>query len=359
MNTWTHQSLSSPEQLDSSPSVMSPKEAQYWVNFVVHQPTWIPEDTTEKRMTVRKEAPPGKPTREVTGRTPWSASNPSAVRLEVEGPQRRLRIKQFLYDWAFPALDHPALWESTTVPTISETKPDVVIWHGLDYERRVGASARMHRTNVELSVLEGEFSREEITRIYQGLEPVVPAVAELVADTAFASLSYWARYETPAVGVPVGLWKIRQPGQTSLQWTSHRRSPVSRTPYPAFLHGLHLDSSAKEVGNLNLRRELLYLGGDFNNREVRVHVYNSAPHPVEPEGHPHSATSLQVDEWDVSLAWISEDVGPFDAICVRKDAGEGGPAYRVLSSSSVHHDKDWFCETLRVFLRSVEEVRHA
>lgn len=145
------------------------------------------------------------------GRSPWSDANPSGYRTEISGGGRRLRLKQFLYDWAFPAADHPCLWGSETRPfEIGEGR---VAWLGTDYLGHRPASARMARTTVELSVLEGEFSDEEIVALFAALRPAVPEVVASVLATPFRDLSYWARHAADMVSVPTGVFSFHRRGR--------------------------------------------------------------------------------------------------------------------------------------------------
>lgn len=353
MNMWNHRKLAVASDLEATPPAVSEREAQDWSNFVVLVPDWSPPDTEMVTLTLRREAPPGRPGDETVGRSPWSTSNPSAVRFEVAGANRRLRVKQFLYDWAFPALDHPALWESKTVPEeLTGRWRGHVVWHGIDYAGRSGASARLRRTLVELSVLDGEFTRDEIAGLYGGLRVVDENAASLVARTPFAHLGYWARYDTPAVGVPLGLWRIRQPGEVSLAWRSAANDPPGRS-MPDRIGGLALDSWATERGNNDVRQEYVYLGGPHRNHELRVQLYGSATHPPMPESHPHHDATIRLGGREVALAWIDEDVGPFDALVApRPDRTEG--AFRVLCGSGLGCTRDWFTGAVAKVAASVD-----
>jgi hypothetical protein len=169
---WTHHMLGDPAGLEATPPEMEAAEAQAWSNFIVFTPSQLPAGTRLVKQTLRREAPPGRVGDSTVGRTPWTENNPAAFRFEVAGEDRRLRIKQFLYDWAFPALDHPALWQShTTSDALDQHR---IVWHGVDYMGHPGASARLARTMIELSVLDGTFTREEITEIYRSLRPADP-----------------------------------------------------------------------------------------------------------------------------------------------------------------------------------------
>src|SRR5262249_13040221 len=111
---WKHRVLAQASDLETTPPTLPPRQAQPWCNFAVWTPEGLPGPYVTVTGTLRKESPPGIPQAETAGRTPWSANNPCAYRFEVRGPGGRVRVKQFLYDWAFPALDHPCLWDSST-----------------------------------------------------------------------------------------------------------------------------------------------------------------------------------------------------------------------------------------------------
>lgn len=214
---WEFQKLRTAAELDARPLALPPETAQKWCNFILFVPGRLPDDCVLRNGSVRREAPAGRVGGHTAGRTPWSENNPSAYRYEVVGAGRRLRIKQFLYDWAFPALGHPSLWKSSTRATPIDEQH--VLWFGTDYMGNTGASARIGRTMVELSVLEGEFNDDDILGLYRSLDPADEGAASAIADTRFSALSYWARRpESPVISVPLGLWRIRQSGLIRMSW---------------------------------------------------------------------------------------------------------------------------------------------
>ncbi|WP_436926008.1 hypothetical protein [Halosimplex amylolyticum] len=198
-------------------AVQSPREttfadAQAGANFVVFEPGWLPGDCELAETTFRPEQPPGRPegvdAAEI-GQTPWSDGNPCALRAVVEGDDRRLRIKEFLYDWAPPAASVAPLWGSED-PTPVDAG-DAVGFLGTDYKDNGGACVQRARTQVEVSVLDGEFAAEELEALLDGLEPATDPVsrdseATAVRQVPFHRLNYWARYRYESVGVPHGLW---------------------------------------------------------------------------------------------------------------------------------------------------------
>lgn len=176
-------------------------------NFVVFEPELLPADCEVETATLRPEQPPGRPG-DVTAadlrQTPHSEGNPSTVRVVVAGDGRRLRLKQFCYDWAPSAASIAPLWR-TPEPTPVEAG-DAVGFLGTDYEDRRGACVQRERTQVELSVLDGGFGDEELRRLLDGLSPAAPEMATAVRTVPFHRLNYWVRYGCRPPGVPHGIW---------------------------------------------------------------------------------------------------------------------------------------------------------
>lgn len=353
---WRHHTLDTAADLEAAPPAMSPADAQAWCNFVLFAPGNLPAGTELARASLRREAPPGRDGDLTVGRTSWSENNPAAYRFEASGGGRALRVKQFLYDWAFPALDHPALWESSTsaVPIDDEH----VLWYGTDYMGHQAASARMARTMVELSVLRGTFADDEILDFYRSLRAVDDIAAVEIANTPFADLGYWARRpEATAIAVPLGLWNIHQPDTIRLRWSTGRRASEVLTTYhlPKVLGDLPLDSAATDEGKALVAAEVVYTGGSRRGRELRLHVYRNdhdLPHP-ERERHPGHDEPLSLHGRRVHLAWIDDRHGPFDAIITTPS---GKPSLRLLSSTGVGCHRTWFLGALNHLLDGMREA---
>ncbi|SDS39054.1 hypothetical protein SAMN04489751_1905 [Brevibacterium sandarakinum] len=343
---WTHRVLDDPADLDATPAALSAAEAQPWANFVVFTPDRLPAGTHLSEQSLRREAPPGRVGDSMAGRTPWSANNPAAFRFEVRGDGRRLRVKQFLYDWAFPALDHPALWESRT--SAERLDEHHLVWHGIDYMGHQGASARIARTMIELSVLDGTFTREEITDLYRSLRPVDSEAATAIAATPFAALSYWARRpEASVIAVPLGLWNLRQEDTATLTWRPIQdgHAPFGPSAVPHRLSDLVLESTTTHHGHSPVASEHLYSGGPDRGRELRLHTLNPEhlPRAIEPESHPAEHEDITVAGHHVRLAFIDNAYGPFDAVL---DDANGNPTWRLLASAHTHTDRRWFLRVL-------------
>ena len=209
MNPWR---TAAPDARLSNPDDVTPPvettcaDAQAHVNFVVFEPEWLPDDCFVTDVTRRPEQPPGRPGIDADdiGQTPHSEGNPSSVRVVVSGEDRQLRLKQFLYDWAPCSASIAPLWR-TPDPQAFDCG-DVVGWLGTDYKDNRGACVQRDRTQVEASVIQGEFADDELESLFRGLTVASPESARVVRDVPFHQLNYWARYQHQPPGVPHGLW---------------------------------------------------------------------------------------------------------------------------------------------------------
>jgi hypothetical protein len=223
LTPWRARTASSINSEEAKVRSMEWQEAQDWCNFVLMRPIDFPSDLALEKTEVRPEAAPGRA--DSTGgnhRPDWTQSNRAAHRTQLVGTGRRLRIKQFLYDYAPPAFDHPCLWESKGIRGFPVG--DHIGWLGTDFRKLQAASLCFDRTTIELSVIEGTFKDEELQAICRGLRPAVPEARERILKTPFADLSYQSRYQEPPIIVPVGYWAHKR--AQSLQVTVLRADDV-------------------------------------------------------------------------------------------------------------------------------------
>nr|PZN45844.1 MAG: hypothetical protein DIU70_00275 [Bacillota bacterium] len=149
-----------------------PESAQPYCNFVVLVPRQLPAGCRLGPFSVRTEG------------ERWST-----VHFRICGENRRLRVKEFFYDW----------WTLTETDTnlMESDRPfqvgGGVGWHGTDYKGFQAAAYHRYRTQVELCVEEGRFDPEEIEALCGSLEPVSPGAAEVLLRVPFARLSYSVR----------------------------------------------------------------------------------------------------------------------------------------------------------------------
>ncbi|WP_137286327.1 hypothetical protein [Halorussus salinisoli] len=331
------------------PRETTPADAQAAVNFVVFEAEWLPEDCRVETVTRRPERPPGRPTdvsAEDIDQTPHSDGNPCSVRTVVAGEGRRLRLKQFLYDWAPSAASIAPLWR-TPEPTPFECG-DAVGWLGTDYKDQRGACVQRDRTQIELSVSEGEFTDDELTRLLDGLTPADPEGARRVRQVPFHRLDYWARYKCRPPVVPHGLWDYapEHPYEDSLAL-----SPVAlRTdpPVPALV------PSGEQFG---FDSALAFSEADateliFRNRENGSdHLWMLATDeesPLAPSLPPESSDqsgevreSTDLRGTTVHYAALTEEQGAWEAIWA-----EDGVRYAVWAGASQYLDGEEFREVV-------------
>ena len=217
-------------------------------NFVVHEPTALPDDCAVETVTYRPEQPPGRPDgvdAADIGQTPWSDGNPSSVRAVVRGDGRALRIKQFLYDWAPPAAGIAPLWR-TPVPTPVDCG-DAVGWLGTDYEDRRGGCLQRERAQIELSVTDGAFDDDELATVLRGFVPADPAASRGVRAAPFHALHYWVRFGCRPPAVPHGLWDYSGPRpydeSRPVSMAGLSCDPIARPLVPAGDDAFLLDSA--------------------------------------------------------------------------------------------------------------------
>jgi len=344
---WCPRTLDDVADLDEQPVAMEPAAAQQWCNFVVWTPQpALPYDARVTTGTLRREAPPGRVGNSTAGRTPWSENNPSAYRFELSSPTCRVRVKEFLYDWAFPALEHPSLWGSPT--RVMQLDSGRVVWIGIDYAKNVGASVRLERTMIEISVLDGETSDAELCALVAALEPADPAVAERIGRTPFAQLSYWARRpEATMLHVPIGLWNFRRSGRDHEgRWTAKAAEVTSllgQWGLPAELADLAADSAAT-FGREEDRAEceVIYSGGRGRNHEIRLLVQQAGRGrlviPSEREDHPGHFEEAQIGGTPVQVACVDAAIGPWDAVW--HDAAAGLDV-KMTTTAAPTFNRDW------------------
>jgi hypothetical protein len=345
--TWTARSVSDHTALEPAPPPVPPADAQPWCNFVLWTPVDLPAGYTVDTGTLRRQAPPGRSPDPAEGRTPWSTNNTAVYRFEVAGPGCRFRIKQFLYEWPFPALDQPCLWNSPTTALPLDER--YLLWRGVDYLHRPGASARLARTTIELSIMDGELSDEQAVAFYRALRPVDPAAAAAIGATPLAELSYWARHPDAAmVSVPTGLWVLRRSQHShpdEVPVGAAAAVAVTRAAgLPGMLGGFDVDSAVRFTRpGRDTETEIVYAGGPDRGHELRLIVQRPGAGrlevPARPEPHPGHRQIVPTGGVPVQLGWLDERYGPFHAVFAVPGTGL---EVTLLSSAGVGLDRGWY-----------------
>ena len=349
---WNWRTVPRAADLEAAPVALPADRAQPWCNFVLWKPAALPAGCRTLTSTLRKEAPPGHEGA-TTGRSPWSEANNAVHRSEIGGPGRRLRLKQFLYDWAFPAADHPCLWGSRARPV--PLPRGQVLWFGEDYLGNAGTSTRMSRTTIELSVLEGEFTDTELIRLHESLVPCGGDVVRRVLATPFHALSYWARHRVDMVAVPTGLFVFQRrdrPHEGTWAATGELPGFLAAHRIPPALGGFTAESAATFTSTSGAREiEIVYTCPDLDGSELRVVLQRAGkgriPFPPRREKHPASTEDVDVAGRPVHLAYVDPVLGPFDAQWSDPATGTEG---KLVSSTHTGLDREAVLSALGALL---------
>jgi hypothetical protein len=347
---WHHYVATSIDGEQSKLRTETWEEAQPWCNFVVLRPTDLPSGLLVENLSLRPEAPPWRSDALGTnGRPNWHDHNRCSLRFEIVGAARRLRVKQFLYDWAPPAFDHPCLWKSRNEPF--EVVKNIG-WLGTDYRKARAAAVSIDRTTVELSVYEGTFADEELRALCRGLCPVDPLVRERILATPFAGLCYQSRHREPVIGVPCGYF-AHERVPPALQLTLFHAEAVpahlsGQEVVPPTAYGFRLDS-VFVYGPVERPQEAdyLYEKGDPPGCYLRLLVSpsdqtNGVRYPPRLDLQPCSTEVLSTNGQEVHYSFLSERYGPHEAVWQA-----GGRNFMLLTKPSLETTAEWFAALLQ------------
>jgi hypothetical protein len=354
---WVPKVAPSIESREADIRSMSWEEAQDWSNFVLMKPTLLPAGLSLETAEMRAESPPGRRDGPTDSRLPsWTLSNRACHRRVLAGKGRRVRIKQFLYDWAPPAFDCPCLWLSRAVRHFFVGND--VGWLGTDFRGLAGASVCLDRTAFEFSVLEGSLSDDELEEICRGLHPASPEARQQILATPLASLCYQARHKEVPIAVPVGFW-------------AHQRrpeSPVGRV-FPAARVPPGLPGADIELPlDYRYRLDSVFTYGDLANPDEADFVYYNSEHPnlylrvlasfekskqaglhYPPalDRQPCQSETLTIAGKTVYYAFSNEEVGPHEVVCQAH-----GHNVMVLVKPARNTSRSWFFGLLNRVLDS-------
>jgi hypothetical protein len=322
------------EQVDSSarltddvlpPQTISLEDAQSHTNFVVFAPEWLPDDCRVTQHSLRPEQPPGRPAGVEAGQyglTPWSVANPCSTRSVIEGDSRRLRIKQFLYDWCVPAASTAPLWNS---PQLESFRcQDAIGWIGTDYQKRHGACVQLARTQIEISVEAGAFTDDELQRMLRALRPANPSAAQAVRAAPFHQLNYFVRYKVMGPDVPYGMWRYR----AARRYAYCRRAALddlkaaAPVPFPMMHDPAYEFDSAVIIeypADHHREVEIVYRSVQNHSDYVWIAAMNAdsaiaLPIPPKPDDHPAETRGpVSLRGTTVYYAALTEDYGAWEA----------------------------------------------
>ncbi|WP_165780760.1 hypothetical protein [Holospora curviuscula] len=145
---------------------------------------------------------------------PESPDEESSHRSEFSDGSRPLSIKQFLYDWVPPAYEHLCLWRNAEISTIENILiPNANLignnyfWFGLNYRRKPAATINMLRMQIEITTLHGTFDDQEIMQIVSSMVSINGKVKDMILDTSFTELMFYARHQIPTSDVLTSYFK--------------------------------------------------------------------------------------------------------------------------------------------------------
>jgi hypothetical protein len=258
-------------------------------------------------------------------------------------------LKQFLYDWAPPAASTAPLWKSPQLTPIQ--CQNTIAWLGKDYLKQPGGCIQLMRTQIEISVINGEFTEDELGRILAQLTVAEQEAAQAVQDTPFHRLNYWVRYQLRGVQVPYGLWHYHQPRHYDKSQLVTLEYLRSNSPLR-----LLLPTDSPYVFD----SAVIIMGEDPSHPEVELiyrHQGNLSDHlwiiainhdsdlalPIPPEPEPHQAEVRERQHLRGTSVWyaaLSEQYGAWEVfweeenVCYAVWAGttpfQGGNRFKAL-----------------------------
>ncbi len=324
-------------------------EAQDWCNFVLLRPDELPPGTRCATGTIRPEAPPGRPPGlDLSGRFEHGISNRASYRFEVHGRDRALRVKQFCYDLGPPAFGFPSMWLNPTRPFVRD---GVVGWVGQDFHGRPAACVELDQTMVEIAVLRGSFSDDELSRLAVGLRPVSDAGRAAVLATGLTERFYQRRHPDVIITVPMGYWTHRRgPAGTTALRADEVPGWLSLWEVPPPPSDFVLDSMVY-FGAPDRPRETDWVYRDRFSRHggLRVLTWDlhgeKAPYPPRLDRQPCQSQVVELAGRPVHHAYGDPGVGQHEAVTRR-----GGRVVMVLAKATPDTDGAWFHSVLEAML---------
>ena len=200
--------------------IVDQKYVERHANFVVLIPESLPTDCIliADQGIFRPEMPPKPISDHPNGDcwSNWAASHTCSWSFQIEGKNRKIRCKQFLYDLGpLSSLDHAALYDHR--PDLMKSfaiDADRIGWMGIDYNQKPTACMLAWGTNIEFRVVEGDFTETELIKMLKSCNPINTEILE----KPMAQLSYWSRYPRYDLNMcsmlyhpPSTFWKLRWP----------------------------------------------------------------------------------------------------------------------------------------------------
>ncbi len=303
--------------------------AQPHCNFVVLEPRRLPEGCAVGPIWARTEA------------DRWST-----VHFRVSGRDRRLRVKEFFYDW----------WNLTDSATnlVEVGRPfragATVGWQGIDYKGLAAACWTKLRTQVEISVEEGRFDPEEIEALCAGMEPADADAASQIVSVPFARISFTVRRHRG----PWGLNRI-----AGCTWSDHLQQSLASCGVPAMVpanlpQGYAFDSAGWRRSRRGMGGEWQLLLRHTGNWTDTIHLRGTQPGNTDPVSVPPEPAVRKSYQWSPldlrgDTFYLGVAQGPADSRNRPSSYGgwaavwgEGGLQWECFARASGHLNTDAF-----------------
>ena len=313
------------------------EEAQHYCNFVLFKPQ---DKYLEKFKVVE------------TSLRVESTTDFASHRCLLRSERSLISIKQFLYDWAPPAYDHPSLWRNAEISPQASTpipKPvpvgSQIAWIGLNFRRQQAATLSLMRTMVEVTIIEGNAKQEEFLELFNSLGPVNAAVAEKIIHTPFAMLTYMWRHKRNASPVPLSYWKYTRSDQEA--HTAYLPQVIKREAIPEKIFNQYALNSIFTIGNPDSPSEVEYY---YEHTEYPAYIRLlsiTSDVPFSPKLGDQFCTSenLVIEGRSLSYAYLTKEFGPHEAIWVKNKT------YLILVKPMIWTTREWFLENVGSLLR--------
>lgn len=321
------------------------EKAQPYCNFVLMKPSMLPVGTQIIEQTLRTEA---------------VGNIKSSYRCLLSDGTRKASIKQFLYDWAPPAYDHPSLWKDESI-VASQREYHLpmpfpvnhnIAWIGYNYRQQRALSLNTMRTLIEIVILEGSFSNNELVAICKGLNPVDKTVAKKILNTNFAKLSYASRHRKNAVAVPLSYWNHQRDSTMKIfpfSVVDSRLKPLLRQSiFPQKIFDYNLNS-VFIIGNTpDFPQEIEYFYEHQRTPGMYLRMLVTPTNTVRPIAFPPrlddqicTSEIIDIKGAKVYCAFLTKNYGPFEAVWQYDDL-----SILLLIKSATWTNKAWCNELL-------------
>lgn len=83
-----------------------------------------------------------------------------------------------------------------------------MLWISFNYKNQRAASITRDWTQIEISVLKGDFSNEEFVQLSKGFIPIDESYFKEINSKTYAELSFGCSDLVQSINVPISFWKV-------------------------------------------------------------------------------------------------------------------------------------------------------